>query len=218
MSEHEIARTLVKSAPELWEVCSDPDSLARHLQAFGEIRITRVEPETTVAWEGERVSGTVRIEPSGWGTRVTLTATAEEMAEVPAGPELEAEREPGVPVALAEPPPPAVEEPEAPEETVPEPSAAPPALRVGFFRRLGRMLFSSMVTPVEVPEEAFPVAVPEPVEEVEPPGAKKALPEPILESAVEPQMPADPELDAPAALAEALDSLGSDHHRPFSRS
>jgi hypothetical protein len=31
-------------------------------------------------------------------------------------------------------------------------------------------------------------------------------------------MPAEPQLDAPAALAEALDSLGSDHHRPFSRS
>jgi hypothetical protein len=74
--EHEASRTLVKSAPELWAECSDAASLARHLSGpFGEIRITRLEPETTVAWEGERVSGTVRLEPSGWGTRVTLTAT-----------------------------------------------------------------------------------------------------------------------------------------------
>jgi hypothetical protein len=71
---HEASRTLVKSPPELWAECSDAGSLARHLGEFGEIRITRLEPESTVAWEGEHASGTVRIEPSGWGTRVTLTA------------------------------------------------------------------------------------------------------------------------------------------------
>jgi hypothetical protein len=211
MSEHEIARTLVKSAPELWEVCSDPDSLARHLQAFGEIRITRVEPESTVAWEGERVSGTVRIEPSGWGTRVTLTATAEETVEVACAPEPEA----AVVVAVAEPQV-VVDEIEAPVEVPPETAEAPPARRVGLFRRLGRMLFSSMVTPVEMPEEAFAAEVPEPSAEAERP--QEPEPEPLLESEAEPEMPAEPQLDAPAALAEALDSLGSDHHRPFSRS
>ena len=46
----EARRTLVKSPPELWAEISDPDSLARHLGAFGEIRITRLEPEATVAW------------------------------------------------------------------------------------------------------------------------------------------------------------------------
>ncbi len=74
MSEVTAVRTLVKSAPELWAVCSDADSLSRYLETFGEIRITRLEPETTVAWEGDRASGTVRIEPSGWGTKVTVTA------------------------------------------------------------------------------------------------------------------------------------------------
>ena len=74
MTQHEASRTLVKSPPELWAECSDAASLARHLGQFGEIRITRLEPETAVAWEGERASGTVRLEPSGWGTRVTLTA------------------------------------------------------------------------------------------------------------------------------------------------
>src|ERR1700745_2626497 len=73
-TEHEASRTLVKSPPELWAECSDAASLARHLGEFGEIKITRLEPETAVAWEGERASGTVRIEPSAWGTRVTLTA------------------------------------------------------------------------------------------------------------------------------------------------
>ena len=71
MTEHEASRTLVKSPPELWAECSDAASLARHLDgSFGEIRITRLEPETAVAWEGELASGTVRLEPSGWGTRV----------------------------------------------------------------------------------------------------------------------------------------------------
>src|SRR5581483_5220692 len=74
MRQHEASRTLVKSPPELWAECSDADSLGRHLDSFGEIRITRLEPETAVAWEGELASGTVRIEPSGWGTKVILTA------------------------------------------------------------------------------------------------------------------------------------------------
>src|SRR5919197_6263864 len=83
MQEPSAQRTLVKSPPELWAELSDVESLARHLGEFGEIRITRLDPETTVAWEGDRARGTVHLEPSGWGTRVTLTA---ELAEaVPAG-------------------------------------------------------------------------------------------------------------------------------------
>jgi hypothetical protein len=86
MRELKANRTLVKSPPELWAECSDAASLARHLAAFGEIRITRLEPETTVAWEGERASGTVRLEPSGWGTRVALTARLAPSAVEPAAP------------------------------------------------------------------------------------------------------------------------------------
>ena len=70
----EAKRTLVKSPPELWAEVSDPGSLARHLGEFGEIRITRMEPESLVVWEGEKAAGRVELEPSGWGTRVTLTA------------------------------------------------------------------------------------------------------------------------------------------------
>jgi hypothetical protein len=67
-------RTLVKSPPELWAEVSEAAALARHLGEFGEIRITRAQPETVVEWEGDLASGSVELEPSGWGTRVTLTA------------------------------------------------------------------------------------------------------------------------------------------------
>ena len=70
----EAKRTLVKSPPELWAELSDISALARHLGEFGEIRITRTEPESVVEWEGDLASGSVRLEPSGWGTKVTLTA------------------------------------------------------------------------------------------------------------------------------------------------
>jgi hypothetical protein len=73
----------VKSPPELWTQCSDPASLARHLRGFGEIKITRLEPESTVAWEGESASGTVTLEASGWGTRVRLTAALPRSEPVP---------------------------------------------------------------------------------------------------------------------------------------
>ena len=106
MTEHQSSRTLVKSAPELWAECSDAASLARHLGAFGEIHITKLEPETAVAWEGAAASGTVRLEPSGWGTRVTLTVTEEAAAAAPE------------PEAVAPPP-----EPEVAVEPEPEPEA-----------------------------------------------------------------------------------------------
>ncbi len=75
----------MKSPPELWSQCSDAASLARHLSGFGEISITRLEPESTVAWEGESVSGTVTLEASGWGTRVALTAVPPITGPAPAG-------------------------------------------------------------------------------------------------------------------------------------
>ncbi len=102
----EARRTLVKSPPELWAEVSDPDCLARHLAAFGEVRITRVEPESTVAWEGDRACGTVELAASGWGTKVTLRADAVEVEE----PEPEPEPEPVEP-PVAEEPPPVAEEP-----------------------------------------------------------------------------------------------------------
>jgi hypothetical protein len=80
----EATRRLVKSPPELWAEVSDVAALARHLGEFGEIRITRTEPEAVVEWEGDQASGSVRLDPSGWGTKVTLTA---EPPPAPAPPE-----------------------------------------------------------------------------------------------------------------------------------
>jgi hypothetical protein len=104
----EVQRTLVKSPPELWAEISDVEALTRHLAAFGEITITRVEPESTVAWEGERASGTVELSASGWGTKVTLSA---EPVAVAVAPEPEPAPEPETapapvsePVAVAEAP------------------------------------------------------------------------------------------------------------------
>jgi len=111
--EHKASRTIVKSPPELWAECSVAQSLARHLGEFGEIRITRLEPETTVAWEGEHASGTVRLEPSGWGTQVTLTATP----IVAAAPEPAVEAEPLVEAVVDEP---VVVEPEPEAELIEE--------------------------------------------------------------------------------------------------
>ena len=70
----EAKRTLVKSPPELWAELSEISALARHLGEFGEIRITRTEPESVVEWEGDLASGSVRLEPSRRATKVTLAA------------------------------------------------------------------------------------------------------------------------------------------------
>lgn len=232
MTEHEASRTLVKSPPELWAELSDATSLARHLDQFGEIRITRLEPETAVAWEGERASGTVRIEPSGWGTRVILKATAGEVVE--AAPAEEQEVVADEPVAVADPEPVAdVAEPTAdvdpvptadvdPEPAAPAPVPVPP--RAGFFVRLrGRFGARAAVAEPDPPavEEPEAVSVPEPdppaIAEPEP--IEVPEPEPVAVAAPAPDPPAAIQPDPPVAVAltAALDSLGQAHHRPFSR-
>jgi hypothetical protein len=106
MISSEVQRTLVKSPPELWTELSDPEALARHLNDFGVIRITRVEPETTVEWEADSASGSVCIKASGWGTRVTLRATREKPE-----PEAAPDPDPATPPQASEPP--AVANPES---------------------------------------------------------------------------------------------------------
>jgi len=147
----EAKRTLVKSGPELWAEVSDPGALARHLAPFGSVRIVRTEPETLVAWEGEKAAGELSLEESGFGTRVVMTAAIVGAAP-PAAPEPEPAPEPVAPDPepepkpeparpgfwarlfrrrAPEPEPVAVEapEPEAePEPVAPEPVAAPPAM------------------------------------------------------------------------------------------
>jgi hypothetical protein len=188
----EATRTLVKSPPELWAELSDVAVLARHLGEFGAIRITRTEPESVVEWEAEHASGSVRLEPSGWGTRVTLTAQP----------------------ATAERPPPAPPAPAPAETAAPAPEVAvePPASRGGFlarfFRRRPRRPAVDEV-PVEIrPVDEVPVET-RPVEE-EPAAAEPVEAPPASEA------PARP-VDGAEILDRALDALGAAHHRPFSR-
>src|SRR5215212_1995880 len=105
MPQVQAQRRLVKSPPELWNELSDAEALARHLGEFGEIHITRLEPETKVVWEGEHANGSVEIESSGWGTKVILTAEV-------GGPEPEPEPEPESVAAEPEPEPDPEPEPE----------------------------------------------------------------------------------------------------------
>jgi hypothetical protein len=220
MPEPRAQRTLVKSPPELWAELSDLEALARHLGEFGEIRITRLEPETTVAWEGDRARGTVELEPAGWGTKVTITAelaaaeaptvaieavaaeavaaetvaaepvAAEPAAEVP-GPGTEEE----APEPLAsepEPEPPAPEPLPSMPRSEPQQAASEPEPRIGFFARL----FGRRKGEHAAVAEPEPVAIePEPVAAEPEPVAVE--PEPV---AVEPEpVAAEPE---PVAVAE----------------
>ena len=201
MSEHQVQRTLVKSPPELWAEVSDPESLGRRLAALGEIEITGTEPETTVAWEGEKVSGTVELAKSGWGTKVTIEATLEE-AEVTPEPESVPE-----PVAEAQPEP----EPDPKPEPVAEKPSEP---RPGFFARL----FGQPTPDAARAPEPVVVAEPEAVKppEVEPKvTAEEPAPEPVAEESAEAALDGEA---LEAALNAALDDLGAAHHRPFSRS
>ena len=172
MSDHQVQRTLVKSPPELWAEVSDAESLGRRLEALGEIAITGTEPETTVAWEGENVSGTVALEPSGWGTKVTIEATLVE-AETPA----KAEPEP---------------EPDPEPEPTPEPVAHEPAgARGGFFARLfGQGALPAAPAPappepVKPPEVEPEVRAEEPEPEPESAGLDAAALEAALEGALD---------------------------------
>ena len=224
MVQHEVTRTLVKSQPELWAQCSEAESLERHLsRSFGEIRITRLEPEHSVAWEGEQVRGTVKIEPSAWGTRVTMAVQLEEEASGDGGiPSAEPAHPDGAaaPVEPAHPngaaaPVEAVEPDEAPAASEPvtvppvseapssapppaeEPVAPPSPIAEPSTRRLGRW-WSRFLRPsagvVARPEASI---APEPVDIA-----------PVLDTP-EPPEPAPPEPIAPEAAAPESVQPGS---------
>jgi hypothetical protein len=247
MTSLQASRTLVKSPPELWAELSELESLARHLGEFGEIRITKVDPESRVEWEADRASGTVRLEPSGWGTRVVFTVDTPEPAPVVPEPVVvEPEPQPEPEPVAAEPEP----EPESiAVELQPEP--APPAKR-GWFARLFRR-----TPPAPGEASAEPVAAAAPVRdgvaesvapehEPEPEPVERATFGPLTvdeaaraadqEAAerdrafgtIEWETPEEPVEEEPepapihpdeahAVLTGVLDALGAAHHRPFSR-
>jgi hypothetical protein len=247
MTSLQASRTLVKSPPELWAELSDLGTLARHLGEFGEIRITQADPESRVEWEADRASGTVRLEPTGWGTRVVLTVQTPEADPEPsaakpdvgaAEPDVAAAKpdvaaaKPDVgaaePEAVAVEPEPAavLPEPESEVEPLaevsPEPAAEP--ARRGFWTRM----FRRTPTPASVEPEAV-VTEPEPVEsepEPEPEAVDRSFamiewvaPLPAVEEPPEYSAPAPLDRDeAHAVLTNVLDTLGAAHHRPFSRS
>ena len=79
MTSYEVSRTLVKSPPELWAELEGE----RLRDALGEAVVRPTEPERELAWEADGAAGLARLEPSSWGTKVTLTAWVEEqVAEV----------------------------------------------------------------------------------------------------------------------------------------
>jgi hypothetical protein len=223
MTSLQASRTLVKSPPELWAELADLEGLARHLGEFGEIRIIKVDPESRVEWEADRASGTVRLEPSGWGTRVVLTVDTP-VAEAPrvSAPqpaEPESAPQPDEPESASQP-----DEPESVlAEPEPEPEPAPQPARRGFWARLfGWPAAEPAAAPVaaEPEPEPEPVAV-EPVVEQEPERSFATIewetPAPAPEEPPAPPRPIDRE-EAHAVLTSVLDTHGAAHHRPFSRS
>ena len=70
----EVSRTLVKSPPELWQELQGD----RIGDALGGAEVSPTEPERALSWEAPGATGTAVLEPSSWGTKVTLTAEVEE--------------------------------------------------------------------------------------------------------------------------------------------
>jgi hypothetical protein len=75
-------RTLVKSAPELWQVLEDGERMRRWLVELAgdnstEVRVTARVQERRLAWAGEGSAGIeVTLEEKGWGTQVRLSSDA----------------------------------------------------------------------------------------------------------------------------------------------
>ena len=182
MISTEVQRTLVKSPPELWAELSDPAALARHLGELGEIRITRLQPGEKVEWEAADASGTVVLKPSGWGTKVTLTATSNAQA-----PPAEAAEEPsskGTPAHAT----PEQASPDASSSNAQSPSAPPPDA-----------LASTAPTPdAPAPDAPAPATA-------EPPVPEPSMPEPAAPAArgPAPDAPPGPAIEAWRKLAAA---------------
>jgi hypothetical protein len=74
VATYEVSRTLVKSPPELWAELEG----ARLGETLGAKSVKTTEPERELAWEADGAAGLARLDPSSWGTKVTLTAWVED--------------------------------------------------------------------------------------------------------------------------------------------
>lgn len=207
MPAFEVSRTLVKSAPEVWSELEKTERLAE-LLGDGAITITRLKPETEIEWRGSTASGKIEIAASSWGTKVRLTADAEETVD-PVAVITEAVAEP-----VAEP----MQEPKPsapvgePEQRLEQRLDAEPTAKQSFWKNF-MARFTSNDSPVAViadEEEPAPVAAIDLVAKPEPP----TDPEPENEPAA--QAAATEPIDYEARLTAVLDHLGSAHKRPFS--
>ena len=76
------SRTLVKSAPELWEMIDKPERMQGLMSSLTgqatEVNVYEREPESYLGWEardrGEENWIEVELAESGWGTEVKVTA------------------------------------------------------------------------------------------------------------------------------------------------
>lgn len=206
MPAFEVSRTLVKSAPEVWSELEKTERLAE-LLGDGAITITRLNPETVIEWRGSTASGKIEIAASSWGTKVRLTAEAEEQVE-PVSIVAEVEHEP-----VAEQLPVDQEEKSESLSPVDEPEQSldtEPAAKHSFWQNF-KALFTSdnSSTPATGDDEVTAtVAENEPVAELKPPA------ETASETAE--QTAPDEPINYEARLTAVLDHLGSAHKRPFS--
>jgi streptomycin 6-kinase len=75
-------RTLMKSAPELWELLDDELQLrhwlARLCDGDGVVEVTAREPGQLLVWRCDSVKVKVKLEEKGFGTQVSIAAKAAE--------------------------------------------------------------------------------------------------------------------------------------------
>ncbi len=80
-------RTLMKSAPELWELLDDELQLrdwATQMCKGDAVEVVAREPQRLLAWRAEGVETVkvrVRLAEKGFGTRVSISAKAEHVGE-----------------------------------------------------------------------------------------------------------------------------------------
>jgi len=73
-------RTLMKSAPELWELLDDELQLRhwseRLCDSAGAVEVTAREPRRLLIWRCDSVKVKVKLEEKGFGTKVAIAAKA----------------------------------------------------------------------------------------------------------------------------------------------